>query len=329
VEDAGGNIVKGLLMGIVKAIKGIGSWIKTNIFDPFIEGFKKAFGIASPSKVMAEQGRYIIDGLISGLKATWTNVTAWIKNHIATFTIALKDNFSNAWNNVKTAWLSVKDQSHDMWLTLSDWFSDAWNSIKSVWNGIKDRTATMTINTVYNEVVNTVKSGGKTVANVAKKAVKNTKKKTKKKKKADGGIFANGHWQSIAGYATGGEPNEGQLFYARERGAELIGQINGHTAVMNNDQIVASVSNGVARALQGINIRTATPQLATYTKQAQAQAQQDQQADREILTLLRNLLTAVQSLDLDVQLDGESIKQNTVRRINNHTRATGQLEIIV
>lgn len=328
-EEAGGNIIAGLLWGIVKAIKGIGKWIKENIFDPFIEGFKSAFGIASPSKVMETQGHYIIAGLIKGLKQRWTDVTKWIKDHIANFTIGLQDKFTTAWNSVKSLWLSVKDRTKNITIGLIDWFSDAWSSIKSVWNGIKDRTATMTINTVYNEVVNTVKSGGKTVANVAKKAVKNTKKKAQKKKKADGGIFANGHWQSIAGYATGGEPNEGQLFYARERGAELIGQINGHTAVMNNDQIVASVSNGVARALQGLNIRTATPQLATYTKQAQAQAQETQHTDAEILTLLRNLLTAVNAIDLDVTLDGESIKNNTVRRINQHTRRTGQLEILV
>lgn len=40
----------------------------------------------------------------------------------------------------------------------------------------------------------------------------------------------------------------GQLFIAREAGPELVGTLGGHTAVMNNDQIVASVSNGVAMA---------------------------------------------------------------------------------
>lgn len=39
---------------------------------------------------------------------------------------------------------------------------------------------------------------------------------------------------------------------AREAGTELVGNIGGHTAVVNNDQIVASVSDGVARAVASV-----------------------------------------------------------------------------
>lgn len=66
--------------------------------------------------------------------------------------------------------------------------------------------------------------------------------------KANGGIFT-GHWQPITAYAGGGTPNAGQMFVAREAGPEMVGTINGHTAVMNNDQIVASVSSGVYEAV--------------------------------------------------------------------------------
>ena len=44
------------------------------------------------------------------------------------------------------------------------------------------------------------------------------------------------------------------MFIARERGAELVGNIGGHTAVMNNDQIVSSVANGVYQAVKSANI---------------------------------------------------------------------------
>lgn len=66
--------------------------------------------------------------------------------------------------------------------------------------------------------------------------------------KAGGGIFA-GHWQPITAYAGGGTPDAGQMFVAREAGPEMVGTIGGHTAVMNNDQIVASVSSGVYEAV--------------------------------------------------------------------------------
>lgn len=68
-------------------------------------------------------------------------------------------------------------------------------------------------------------------------------------KKAGGGIFSGGSWHNIARYASGGLPGMGQMFVAREAGPELVGTIGGHTAVMNNNQIVASVSDGVFNAL--------------------------------------------------------------------------------
>lgn len=49
-------------------------------------------------------------------------------------------------------------------------------------------------------------------------------------------------------YATGGFVDKGQLFIAREAGAEMVGSIGNQTAVANNDQIVAGIEGGVARA---------------------------------------------------------------------------------
>jgi len=53
----------------------------------------------------------------------------------------------------------------------------------------------------------------------------------------------------LQGFASGGYPDEGELFWARERGPELVGSIGGRTAVANNDDIVASVSTGVYEAV--------------------------------------------------------------------------------
>lgn len=49
----------------------------------------------------------------------------------------------------------------------------------------------------------------------------------------------------VPGFASGGYPDEGQLFIARERGAEMVGSIGGKTAVANNDQIVEAIRQGV------------------------------------------------------------------------------------
>lgn len=78
IEEAGGNIVLGIFQGIIDAVVGIGEWIYDHIFKPFIDGFKKAFGIHSPSTVMAELGGYLIKGLLNGLKNAWVSVANWI-----------------------------------------------------------------------------------------------------------------------------------------------------------------------------------------------------------------------------------------------------------
>ena len=73
-------------------------------------------------------------------------------------------------------------------------------------------------------------------------------------KKADGGVYKNGKWSPIQAFAGGGLPNQGQLFVAREAGPELVGRMpGGGTAVMNNNQIVSSVSDGVYRAVRAAN----------------------------------------------------------------------------
>ena len=53
---------------------------------------------------------------------------------------------------------------------------------------------------------------------------------------------------SIPRLAEGGFPEEGQMFIAREAGPEMVGNIGRRTAVVNNEQIVASIAGGVAEA---------------------------------------------------------------------------------
>ena len=53
---------------------------------------------------------------------------------------------------------------------------------------------------------------------------------------------------SIPRFAEGGFPEQGQMFIAREAGAEMVGNIGRRTAVANNDQIVSGIAGGVAEA---------------------------------------------------------------------------------
>ena len=53
-------------------------------------------------------------------------------------------------------------------------------------------------------------------------------------------------------FEDGGFPDEGQLFIAREAGAEMVGAMGRRTAVANNDQIVKGISAGVSIANDGV-----------------------------------------------------------------------------
>lgn len=89
--------IQGLYEGIKKALSGVVEWIKTNIFEPFINGFKNVFGIHSPSTVMAEQGGYIMAGLKNG-----------ITNGISTVVNAVKDLPGKIVDKIKsTNWIQV------------------------------------------------------------------------------------------------------------------------------------------------------------------------------------------------------------------------------
>lgn len=53
-------------------------------------------------------------------------------------------------------------------------------------------------------------------------------------------------------YASGGFPDTGQLFIAREAGPELVGRMNNRTAVANNGQIIDGIAAGVEDANIGV-----------------------------------------------------------------------------
>ena len=52
--------------------------------------------------------------------------------------------------------------------------------------------------------------------------------------------------------ASGGFVDTGEIYIARESGPEMVGTIGNRSAVANNDQIVAAVSQGVASAVASV-----------------------------------------------------------------------------
>ena len=97
---AGGYLLQGLLEGMVAFIVNIPRYI-AEVFNAIWNGFCSIFGIHSPSTVMMEIGRYIMEGLFEGIKSLLGNITE-IWNNLKELTI-------NAFNGIKDAVLSIGD----------------------------------------------------------------------------------------------------------------------------------------------------------------------------------------------------------------------------
>lgn len=82
IEECGGNVWAGMLKGIVDAAKGVVTWIKTNVVDPFINGVKAGFGIHGPSTVMAGMGQYLWEGFCNGIKEFFSDPVGFIRTNI-------------------------------------------------------------------------------------------------------------------------------------------------------------------------------------------------------------------------------------------------------
>lgn len=142
IQDCGGNIVEGLFTGIVDAFKGIGTWLYDHVLTPFIDGFKNCFGIHSPSKVMAEMGGYIIQGLynavsegIAKIKEIFTKLLNAVKGVFKGIGKWFKKTFSDAFGGVKTILngiiMFVKGIFTGSW-------KKAWQGVKKIFKGVWD-----------------------------------------------------------------------------------------------------------------------------------------------------------------------------------------------
>lgn len=124
--------MEGLLKGIWSKICDIGNWIKEHIFLPFINGFKSAFGIHSPSTVMAEMGGYIVSGLFNGISGAWSTITGFFDGALSGLTSLI----GGAWDNIKSTASSVWNDH------IAPTLSSAWDGIKntasSTWSNVKE-----------------------------------------------------------------------------------------------------------------------------------------------------------------------------------------------
>lgn len=180
--NIGENIIMGILEGIWNIVKNIGVWIYDHILKPFVEGVKKAFGIASPSKVMMEIGGFLIEGFLNGVKGIWDKVKSVftglkdkigetftnIKNGIsekagnAVSTIKEKFNWTNIKNTFETMKNNIGSKISDIKNNIGNKFSEAWTNAK---NAISESKVGQHFTSIKNKLKTTFSDIGTTVGN--------------------------------------------------------------------------------------------------------------------------------------------------------------------
>ena len=140
--EAAPQIIEGIITGLLNAVPKLLSSLG-EILQSFLDAFLGFFGIHSPSTVMEEQGEYITDGLINGLKGIPEKAVEIFQK----MKEKISEKFKQAKETVTNVATGIKDK-------VSNIFGTVKSNVTSVWDGIK--TA---IETPINKAKNIVKSG--------------------------------------------------------------------------------------------------------------------------------------------------------------------------
>lgn len=303
-DECGGNLIRGIFEGIKNALKDVNNWFVEHVFKPITSAFKEAFGINSPSTEFATLGKFCIEGLFKGIaeipgniaeicKKIWNGFKeGWDKLGKKTLEVgaAIKDGATGLWNGLQKSWGNAKNKALSVTATVKTKAKTLANTVKTGWNKLKERSKKVglvayvsnSISSLANSVQNAW-GASRTVPlhvqianmNEIQQKVQDIVDPLRKVRvtynptqKATGGLYSGGRWHNIAAYAAGGSPGTGQMFIAREAGPELVGTIGGHTAVMNNNQIVSSVAAGVysavVSAMKAVGGAQSTPTFNIY-----------------------------------------------------------------
>ena len=243
--------------GIKSVFTTISGWIDQYVIRPVSTFFSNLWnGIKTAASTAWTGIQTVAINAWNGIKSVYATISTWISTKIiqpvSTF-------FSNLWtgfiNGAKNAWAGVKSVFSQVASFFQSTFQKAWAGIVSVFSVAGNIFVNIKngIVTAFKSVVNGLISGINNVVAVPFKAI-NTALTTLKNIKILGLTPFSGirtiSVPTIPRLADGGMiNNSGQLFVANEAGPELVANVGRKTAVMNNDQIVDSVSQGVYRAV--------------------------------------------------------------------------------
>ena len=182
----------------------------------------------------------------------------WRKLKNSDFAINISTSVDNGFTNISNTWKNLKSGAKNLTLNAKAYGTKALDTCRKIWNGLKSGTKNLIAH---------AKTKGQSAIEKLKKAWSGLKSKTIKLGIKISGVIGSVKkvlnskiikplnkklpkiFPKIPEFAQGGFPNMGQMFIARERGPEMVGKIGSRNAVVNNNQIVEGVANGVYNAV--------------------------------------------------------------------------------
>lgn len=168
IKNGGGEVIQGFIDGVKEKWEAVKQALK-DFADLWITGFKSLFGIHSPSTVMAEQGNFLMDGLLQGITEKWPSITEFLSEGASNLSETLsnwweemssdaEENWENLKSNVTTAFDNTKTGLQNTATQIGSNLSSKWSEVSSnaraAWSNIQSSLSNAMANT-RNSVLNT------------------------------------------------------------------------------------------------------------------------------------------------------------------------------
>ena len=244
---ATGTAIGSYIIGGIVAFFGgaeIGKWIGEAIFPDDAELYQHYSGIKGTLLMLKDTVVSAYDLYIMKVEETWKNVKT-IGELIKAFGTALL-------NKVKTEFTQIKGHIE---MTFGEITTKIKGKIAEIQNGFeefikkvkgffsKDKWTFSGVVDGLKQTFTDAKNGIKSIWNSIADSLNGNHT-------LGGGSFKIGLPKL---FASGGFPSQGSMFIAGERGAELVGNINGRTGVANSDQITNGIAQAVFNAISSAN----------------------------------------------------------------------------
>lgn len=221
-----------------------------NMSEPFKKMYESIMGSVTKSSNITAENIKDVEKKLNGLSET-------SKTSLGGVVESLENNLYKLKSTVSKNILGIKKDVNDNFLgdmnsKLNEFSSKFGNIFKNIGKPIA-----ASFNPVIDAVNNVIKQLNGTKINIpswVNKLIGNGTKSTT-------WSFMLSTIDRIAGFEDGGYPAKGDLFFANENGIpEMVGRIGNQTAVANNDQIEASLTNALLYALDKSGSNKSNPQ---------------------------------------------------------------------